>query len=143
MRLVDITLKVLGISEAIRKWQSVARDLDGNRRDRIARYAEEIAGTIARIADAMGRLAELPGDRASLMVITRELGRLSGYIETIVACLEGRIDGRGLNGVKRRLESLREGAVMGTAAQPVDAGQIDRLVAAEGYFRALADSLRT
>ena len=42
----------------------------------------------------------------------RELGRLSGYVENIVATLEGRIDGRRLSGIRRRLEALAEDSLI-------------------------------
>jgi hypothetical protein len=142
MRLVDVTLKVLGISEAIRRWQGVVGELDSSRRDRIARYAEEIAASIARTATAVAQLDDDPGDKAGLKSLARELGRLNGYLETIVSCLEGRLDGRRLHGLKRRLEglsALAAGRQIEASAMP---SRIERLMSAEGYFRALADSLR-
>ena len=48
MRLVDFTLKVLGITEAMRRWHLVVSDVDRRRREKIARYADEIANTLAR-----------------------------------------------------------------------------------------------
>ena len=142
MRIVDLTLKVLGISEAMRRWQIVVADVDDRRREKIARYAEEIAGTLARAAEAFERLGKDPADKAASRVAIRELGRLSGYIETIVATLANRVDGRRIAGVKRRLEGLAEAGHITATVRGADAARIDRLAAAEGYFRALADSLR-
>jgi len=142
MRLVDVTLKVLGISEAIRRWQGLVGEMDNGRRDRIARYADEIAASIARTAVAVARLDEAPDDKASLRSLARELGRLNGYLETVVSCLEGRMDGRRLHGVKRRLEglsALAAGRQIEASAAPC---RVERLLSAEGYFRALADGLR-
>ena len=142
MRLVDVTLKLLGITEAMRRWQGVIAEVDDKRRDRIARFADEIAGTLARAIQAFERLEKDPADKAAARVAVREFGRLGGYIETIVATLEGRVDGRRLQGVKRRLEGLAlEGGIAASVSQ-ADAARIERLAAAEGYFRALADSLR-
>ena len=142
MRLVDFTLKIAGITEAMRRWQLVVSDVDTRRRDKIARYAEEIAGTLARAAEAFERLDRDATDKAAARIATREFGRLGGYIENIVTSLDGHIDGRRLAGVKRRLEGLSlEGLISETVRQATPA-RIERLVAAEGYFRALADGLR-
>lgn len=43
----------------------------------------------------------------ALLSATRELGRISGYVETIMAALEDQLDGRKQAGVKRRLEHLK------------------------------------
>ena len=69
--------------------------------------------------------------------------RNTGYVENIVAALEGRVDGRRLHGIRRRLEGLAEEGLISGTVQRADAARIDRLLASEGYFRALADSLRT
>ncbi len=142
MRIVDLTLKVLGITEAMRRWQIVIADVDDRRREKIARYAEEIAGTLARAAEAFERLDQDPSDKAATRTAIRELGRLSGYIETIVATLSNRVDGRRIAGVKRRLEGLAVAGHITETVRGADAARIERLAAAEGYFRALADSLR-
>ena len=72
----------------------------------------------------------------------RELGRIAGYIEDIVNALEQHLDGRKLAGVKRRLDQLASREPLLSAAGAY-ARRIERLVEAEGYFRALADGLRT
>ena len=53
------------------------------------------------------------------------------------------LDGRKLAGVKRRLELLTEKEPMRAAVRRADAQRVERLLEAEGYFRALADGLRT
>jgi len=143
MRLVDYTLKLLGLSEAMRKWHGLLSALDHAQRDKIARFAEQIAATLARAAEAFERIEREPGEKLAKRAAVRELGRLSGYVENIVATLEGRIDGRRLNGIKRRLEALAEDSLIADAVRKADAARIDRLLASEGYFRALADALRT
>lgn len=142
MRLVDYTLKLLGISEALRRWQGVITALDDKRRDKVARYAEEIAGTLARACEAYGRLEAEPADKAAARSAIREFGRLQGYVENILAVLEGRVDGRRLTGLKRRLEGLAVEGLINSSIARADATRIERLAAAEGYFRALADGLR-
>ena len=53
-----------------------------------------------------------------------------------------RLDGRKLAGVKRRLDQLAGKGPMLAAVRSADAQRIERLLEAEGYFRALADRLR-
>ena len=142
MRLIDFTLKLLGITETMRRWQIVLADVDDRQRDKIARYADEIAGTLARIAEAFEQLDRDCNDKTAERRAVREFGRLGGYIENIVITLEGRIDGRRLAGVKRRLESLALESHITATVKLADAARIERLAAAEGYFRALADGLR-
>ena len=143
MRTTDVTFKLLSIGQALRRWQGAMAEVDERRRDRIARYAEEIAATLARTADAFERLEREPGDKAAARAATRELARISGYIEGIAATLEGRIDGRRVIGLRRRLEGLAlEGQIPATIAC-ADATCVERLTAAEGYFHAIADGLRT
>ena len=64
-------------------------------------------------------------------------------LETMVGVLQHHLDGRKLAGVKRRLEQLGSQRIDGDFQAPVTEIRIDRLLAAEGYFRALADGLRT
>src|SRR5690606_1342073 len=109
---------------------------------KVVRYAEAIADTLGRASRFAVRLAEEPDHKAAERGLVRELGRIAGYLETLVGVLKHHLDGRKLAGVKRRLEQLgsrRAGRTPGGAAARV---RIDRLLAAEGYFRALADSLR-
>lgn len=143
MRIVDYTLKLLGITEIMRRWQSVISDMDNSRRDRIARYADEVAATLGRATNALDRLERDPADRAASRTVIRELGRLGGYIENIVVTLEGRIDGRRLQGMKRRLDGLAADGLLAGTLRSTDPKRVERLAAAEGYFKALADGLRT
>ena len=59
------------------------------------------------LRQALATLESRPDDRPALLSATRELGRISGYVETIMAALEDHLDGRKLAGVKRRLEHLK------------------------------------
>lgn len=125
-------------------WRGLLVSLDRNRRLRIARYAGDIAATLARAALWAEALEQNSGDLRARRALIRELGRIQGYLETIVGVLTGHLDGRKLAGVKRRLNALglpSEGAPPANwhAAASV---RINQLVAAEGYFRALADGLR-
>lgn len=140
--IVDYARCLLAIAETVHCWLSAMTGLDEARRRRLASYAEKIATTLEHAGEALRRLEAAPGDRTSRSRAVRELGRISGYIETMVEALEHQLDGRKLAGVKRRLEALRPGELHKTVVagrKPID---IDRLASAEGYFRALADGLR-
>ena len=71
------------------------------------------------------------------------LGRISGYVEDIIIrALDRHLDGRKLTGVKRRLDQLAAKEPVRAAVRGADMQGIERLLEAEGYFRALADGLR-
>jgi hypothetical protein len=143
MRAIDLTLKLLGLADVICKWQAMMARLDKSRRIKIARYALRIAASLARMASALERLETDATDRAARRGALREVGRLAGYMETIVTALRGHVDGRRLAGVERRLQSLAVDDIVSDAPTSARLGHIERVVAAEGYMRALADSLRT
>jgi hypothetical protein len=142
MRLSDYTKKLLTLAQILHRWIGALGALDETRRVKVARYAEEIAATLARAADALIKLEADPRDAGAARAALRELGRISGYIETIVGVLQHHLDGRKVAGVKRRLEQLGPECVKDDLAQPSARTRVERIFAAEGYFRALADSLR-
>ena len=143
MGLLDHTIRILGLSETILKWQGAITELSTERREKVAQYAEQIAATLARAAAAFSALEKDPANARAGREAVRELGRIAGYIEDIVRALEDHLDGRKLAGVKRRLELLTEKEPIRAAARKADAQRVERLLEAEGYFRALADGLRT
>lgn len=140
------TIKLLGLAQTLHQWMSILLGLDRANRERIADYAEGIAATLARAATALGRLEQEPGHLIARAEAFRELGRITGYVETIVAVLETHLDGRKIAGVTRRLEQLDVErlalAVVNHEREPASAIRCERLLAAEGYLRALADGLR-
>ena len=69
-------------------------------------------------------------------------GRISGSLETIMAALEVHLDGRKRAGVKRRLEHLKPFDLEAAIREYGAFRHARRLTSAEGYFRALADTLR-
>ena len=147
MPLSIYALKLLALAETIHRWLAMLMGLDRANRERIAEYAEAIAGTLARAGQAMMRLERAPGDAITRNEALRELGRMTGYVETIVAVLEQHLDGRKIAGVKRRLDQLdveRLAFALANEARQHAHGRvsIDQLATAEGYFRALADGLR-
>jgi len=134
---------LLAIAETVHCWLATLGGLDQVRRSRVASYADKIAATLERAMDALRQLETEPGHRQARERAMRELGRISGYIETMVDALEHQLDGRKLAGVKRRLELLRPGELTKYVVAGRKPIHIDRLASAEGYFRALADGLRT
>ena len=143
MRLADYAKRLLSLAETVHRWLAALAMLDRERRGRVAGYAERIADTIARAADALHRLDKAPKDARARRQAILELGRIGGYIETMVTALEHSLDGRKLAGVKRRLEQLRPGDLHECVVSGRKPEHMDRLTSAEGYFRALADGLRT
>lgn len=141
------TLKVLALAEVVHRWIGVLTGLDRANRERVADYAETIAATLSRAAAALIEVARAPSAEAARCVALTELGRIAGYVETMVAVLEHHLDGRKIAGIKRRLETLaahRLAEEVATAA-PTSADVAlwsARLATAEGFFRALADGLR-
>jgi hypothetical protein len=142
MPITSYLLKLLGLSQAFHSWSAALATLEAARRGKIALYADAIAATFARAATAFADLERDQSDARALREAIRELGRITGYMEDIVTALDDQLDGRKLAGVKRRLEALADPQPMRTSALTRDAARIDRLVEAEGYFRALADGLR-
>jgi hypothetical protein len=142
MHLSSYTKKLLALAETLHRWAGVLGALDRSRREKVARYADEIAATLARASTALLRLETDAGDHAAARETLREFGRISGYIETIVGVLRHHLDGRKLAGVKRRLEQLAPQGIRQSLTTGKARAHTDRLIATEGYFRALADSLR-
>lgn len=140
-------LKILALAETLHRWIGVLTGLDRVNRERVADYAEAIAATLSRAGAALVRLDRSPDDTEARKAAVQELGRIAGYLETMVAVLEHHLDGRKIAGIKRRLETLGASrlAVEVWKQEPLDARwhqRSSRLFTAEGYFRALADGLR-
>lgn len=142
MDLKDYSRKILALAELLNRWAGALTTLDRTRREKVSAYADEIAATLARAAKSAIELENTPENRRAARELIREYGRIQGYLETLVGVLQHHLDGRKLAGVKRRLQELGPGRARETLAAPKARARIDRLVAAEGYFRALADSLR-
>jgi len=142
MRFADYTERLSELAKTVNRWLSLAARLDVLRREKVALYAEEVAATLARAAANLATLENSPRARLALLSATRELGRISGYVETIVATLEDHLDGRKRAGVKRRLEHLQPFDLEAAIREFGAFRHARRLASAEGYFRALADTLR-
>lgn len=136
-------VRLVGLSQALHAWRNSLAALEASSREKIALYADSIAATLARAAAAFATLERDPADPRALREAIRELGRIAGYVEDIVTALETQLDGRKVAGLKRRLERLSDPAPPRTVALRPDPQRIDHLAEAEGYFRALADGLRT
>ena len=48
MRVIDITLRLLRLTDTLAGWRGAIDEADHRRRERIARYADEIASTAMR-----------------------------------------------------------------------------------------------
>jgi hypothetical protein len=143
MSLLAYIAKLVHLSQTLHRWRGLIRELDASQRDKVAHYAEHVADTLARASAALARLEKEPSSVRAARDAVRELGRIAGYVEDIVKALEQHLDGRKLAGVKRRLDQLASREPLLSAAAGAYARRIERLVEAEGYFRALADGLRT
>jgi hypothetical protein len=139
----DYARVLLDLAVTVHRWITALAPLDRARRRRVVRYANEIADTLARAADALHNLEANPDDRLAARRAAREFGRIAGYVETLVGVLEHHLDGRKLAGVKRRLERLEAQVPHVDRVSTASGHRIDRLTAAEGYFRAIADGLDT
>lgn len=142
MQLLDHTKRVLAIAETLNRWVGALAALDRGRRVKVARYAEAVAETLARASRHAVKLIDHPDHLPAQRGLAREFGRITGYLETLVGVLQHHLDGRKLAGVKRRLEQLRPYRLSAGQEASSAKNRMDRLLAAEGYFRALADSLR-
>jgi hypothetical protein len=148
MSLTTTLLKLLGLTQALQALKASFDSLETANREKIAAYAEAVAATFARAAAAFMILEKQPDSAAARRDVTREIARIAGYVEDIVETLRPHLDGRRRAGLTRRLTDLaatdlsaptsQRGAVTGRRQRP----PIDRLLEAEGYFRALADGLR-
>lgn len=143
MPISDYAKQILAIAETVYRWAGQLAALDANRREKVALYAEEIAATLARAAKAFAELDTQANEKQHLLTASRELGRISGYLDTIVEALSHHLDGRKLAGVKRRLEHLQPFDPEVLIAERGAFANASRLTAAEGFFRAVADALRT
>ena len=146
MRITDQATKFLRLSKVLHGWLELLTGLEAARRQRISLYADEIAATLGRASQALLQLQNQPDNAQAARLVSRELGRIAGYVEDIVALLESHLDGRKLAGVKRRLDAL-SGPGFTDGEEPDLAWQlavrkIDRLAEAEGYFLSLAERLR-
>lgn len=148
MRWAQVARKILQLAEAIHRWLGALSELEPERKNRVADYAEKIANTLKRSADALTAIEQssttTPPDPKARRKAIRELARLHGYVSTIVDVLDRQLDGRRLAGVKKRLETLDSGALEDARGDLLETRKlrIEKLYAAEGYFRALADGLR-
>jgi hypothetical protein len=143
MPIRQFLLRLIGITRTLQTWQAALLSLDTARRDKLAAYAEEIAATFARAAQAFTILERTPTDIRARRDAVRELGRISGYLDDLVKILESVLDGRKLAGFRRRLSGLATPSPTSLGPSMRSNPRLDALLDAEGYFRALADGLRT
>lgn len=66
--------QILSIAQTVYRWAGQISALDAARREKVALYAEEIAATLARAAQAFVALEGQPTDKEHFMTASRELG---------------------------------------------------------------------
>lgn len=142
MALSDFILRLLGLTETLGKWHHSLLALGVERREKVARFAEEIAAKLARAAAALAIIERDPSNIAAARDAIRELARVAGYIDGLVTALDQHLDGRKLKGVKTRLDRLDVPDPVRLAVESPKSFRIAALLEAEGYLRALADGLR-
>ncbi len=95
MRWTELAKKILALAQVVHRWLGALSKLEPERRARVARYAEAIADTLARAADALSELECNAGnattDPKARRAAIRELGRVHGYVATIVEVLQHRL----------------------------------------------------
>ena len=142
MPLSTFILRLLGLTDTLQTWHKSLLALGAERREKVALFAEEIAATLARAAAALTQLERDPGSVRAAREAIRELSRVSGYLDGLVATLDRHLDGRKLKGVRLRLERLDVPDPVRLAVESPKSFRIAALLEAEGYLRALADGLR-
>jgi hypothetical protein len=142
MPIRDFLLRLIGITRLLQTWHAALMTLDATRREKLATYADEIAATFGRAAQAFATLERTPADLRARGDAVRELGRISGYLDDLIAILETVLDGRKLAGFKKRLGGLAAPSPTSLGPSLRSTPRLDALLDAEGYFRALADGLR-
>ena len=146
MPIRDFLLRLLGITRTLQGWHAALMALDRDRREKLAGYADEIAATFGRAAQAFSILDKHPSDPTARRDAVRELGRISGYLEDLLMVLASALDGRKVAGLKRRLSHLGTpipaSLAPGVASSARATARLETLLDAEGYFHALADGLR-
>lgn len=143
MALSNYSARLLNLAKTFHCWLGQLAALDLQKKERVATYAEKIAATLNRAAAALSRVHQSPADETALYQALHELGRISGYLDTFIGSLEHHLDGRKLGGVKRRLEQLDADGLAEILVSRRAVMRLEKLAAAEGYFKALADGLRT
>ncbi len=144
MTLTATLLKLLGLTQALQALKTSFDTLEAAKREKIAAYAEAVAATFARAAAAFVILEQRSDDASARRDATREVGRIAAYVEDIVETLGVHLDGRRRAALTRRLADLSTTDLAALVSpHRRQKPPIDRLLEAEGYFRALADGLRT
>lgn len=143
LQLISLAKNLFGLGKTMSSWAGELHKLSHHQKAKVAIYVEKIADTLARACDALANLADTPDDRKSRRAAERELALIAGYAETVVDALNGKLDGRKLAGVKKRLQGIDTDIRLDQPASNSAPSVAARLTKAEGYFRALADGLRT
>ncbi|MBI1383967.1 MAG: hypothetical protein GC150_03530 [Rhizobiales bacterium] len=144
MPVTDIATRLVSLADSLRGWLEALARMDVERRLRLARYCDGIADTLARAGEALSSGSTRPARamRSARRSLEHELGRLAGHGEDVARLMRGQLDAAKLAVLKRRAKSLIELTRSPDALRADPRGMV-RLQEAEGYFRSLADRLRT
>ncbi len=143
MRLADYAQHLLSLAETVHRWLGALGALDAKRRRRVAKYAEKIAATLARAGEALHRLEGAPRDGKARDEAIRELGASRAISRPSSAPSTATLTGASLPALKGGWSSSGRASCTNAWYRGRKPRHIERLASAEGYFRALADGLRT
>ena len=73
MRATDYSRRILALAELLHRWVGQLMKLDAVRREKVACYADEIAATLARAAEAHQKLEAEPDESIAEQNIQRGL----------------------------------------------------------------------
>jgi hypothetical protein len=143
LRIPDYAQRLLRLAEIVHGWLGALSALDQKRRLRMAAYADEIAATLARAGNALHRLGASSSDRATEIEAIRELGASAAISRPSSTCSSITLTDASSRALKGGPISFARGELRRCVVSGRKPIHIDRLASAEGYFRALADGLKT
>jgi hypothetical protein len=86
MHLSGYTKKLLALAQTLHRWAGALGALDLSRREKVAKYADEIAATLARASGALLRLEADATDHAATREALRESAGLRAISRRSWAC---------------------------------------------------------
>jgi hypothetical protein len=93
MRVPDYSKRILALAEVLHRWIGQLMKLDGIRREKFARYAEEIAATLARAAEAHHLLEAEPVNGPAQRALVRDLDGYRDILRRLSACCNAILTG--------------------------------------------------
>jgi hypothetical protein len=106
MRVPDYSKRILALAELLHRWAGQLMKLDGVRREKVARYAEEIAATLARAAEAHHKLEDEPQNMPAQRAIVGNSAGFQGIWKPSSACCIAILTGASWLALKGALNSF-------------------------------------